>query len=356
MGLILVGTLPVSALNIGLVAGVSALEVKVTKLTADISLLDTAITGQAQFALNPPTLDGLEAGLTAHLGTLVALVDPGNFTINAKVGALPSLTGQIGIIDGYLQVVTKVAASFQAGLNAGSLAAWSYAGNSRGFGQTMLGTSNGWGDVSSGAEVNAIIIATESFESWGQFSLGFNTGTSSSTRVSSDAANLTFLGVLSAASLDTGVQALSKDINLFLGQLNGAKLVLEGNLPMVSVGANLPSVAVLKNAALKVDLSAAFKNMISGKLNLTGQIGGINAKIDAIVKLTTELGLQLSAGGLTVWLYSGLAAGLGPALAQATANGLPGASGPTAPAYGLVVATELPSVWANFSTIFGVAA
>ena len=356
MGLTLLGTLPVSALNIGLVAGVSALEVKVTKLTADITLLDTAIAAQTQFKLNPPTLDGLEAGLTAHVGNLVDLLDPGNFTINASVGALPNLTLQLGIIDGYLQVVGKVAASFQAGLSAGSLAAWSYAGNSKGFGQTMLGTSNGWGDVSSGADVNAIIVATESFESWGQFSAGFNTGTSSSTRVSSDAANLTFLGVLSAASLSTGVQALSKDINLFLAQLNGAKAVLTGNLPTVTVGANLPSLAVLKNAALKVDLAAAFANLFTGKLNFTGQIGGINAQINAILKLTAQLGLQLSAGGLTVWLYSGAAGGLGPALASATANGLPGANGPTAPAYGVVVATELPQVWANFSTIFGVAA
>lgn len=355
MGLTLVGTLPVAAINIGLVAGISALNVKITKLQADISLLESSIAAQAQFKANPPTLEGLEAGLTAHLGNLAAMLNPGSFTINAAVGAAPNLSVQLGIIDGYLAIVDKVAASFQAGLSAGSLAAWSYAGNARGFGLTMEGTRNGWGNVSSGADINAIIIATESFDSWGQFSAGFNTGSSSHDRVTSDVTNLNFLGTLSAASLDTGVFQLSKDINLFLGQLNGAKLVLEGNLN-VSVGANLPSLGVLKDSALKVDLAAAFKNMISGKLDLNASIGSINAKIDGILSLVADLGLQIAAGGLTVWLYSGPAGGLGPSLVPAVTNGLPSGNGPTAPVYGLVVATELPSVWANFTTIFGAAA
>ena len=308
------------------------------------------------FTAQKPGIDlaHLTIAFGSYSSSLADLFDPTKYAAHCSLSVVPSLGIELGVIEIAFAAVGKVTTSFELGLNAGSLAAWSYAGNAKGFGQKMLGTSNGWGNVSSGTEVNAIIIATESFDSWGQFSAGFNTGTTSSARVTSDVANLTFLGNLSAGSLNTGVAQLSKQLNLFMFELNGAKASVDIRL-QASVGIDIPTPDVML-PGLAIDVAAVLEALLGLDIDIGVEIGAITLDIKGILKLAFDLGLQLSAGGLTVWLYSGAASGLGPALASATANGLPGANGPNAPVYGVVVATELPSVWANFSTIFGVAA
>jgi hypothetical protein len=67
-----------------------------------------------------------------------------------------------------------------------------------------------------------------------------------------------------------------------------------------------------------------------------------------------DLALQLSAGGLAVWVYAGPASEFGAALQAATEHGIPGGHGPAANAYGVAVACAIPGVWSTFGSIFAV--
>ena len=352
MGLTFAGSLPVSAINIGLVAGIAALNVKIGDLQLVVTDFGVAAAAAVELGLNVPNLVSLTAGITTLVGDLEALIDPTKFSLNAGLEVGPKLGLELGLVEVSLGVVGPIAATFEAGLKSGSLAAWTYRGNAKGYGQKLAAnTNNGWERVSAGTSVNAILIATESFDSWGQFSAGFNTGTSSTARVTSDLAILEYLGTLGAASLNTGVARLAKEIDLILLDLKGAKATLEAQI-QVSLGIGLPSlpdVAVDPN----IDIELLLSNLVDVNVDFAAEIGALNVSINATISLVVELGLQLSAGGLSVWFYDGPAGGMGTAFAAATSGGLPAANGPDAPVYGIVVATELPAVWANFGLIFG---
>jgi hypothetical protein len=194
-------------------------------------------------------------------------------------------------------------------------------------------------------------MATEDFSAWGSFSLGFNTGRSATQPATGEAGTLDYLGVLDGGQLDTGVLKASLPIALYLLELQGLKVNLEAQL-QVTLGLNLPPLPALA-AAFDVSIPDLFANLLTVKTDFTLELQGLNAQLQLLLDLTTELGLMISGGGLSVWSYSGPAGALGQDLRSVLAAGLPGGTGPNTPAYGLVVACELPAVWSTFGLIFG---
>ena len=350
MSISLLGVLPVSGINTGLALGIPAIDAEVTKLGEDIIRLQGAIPAQADVALNPPTLDGLFA-VRGDLLAAIPAWDPANIiTGGADVNADAAI--KLGLIDAQLALVGNIKASFQAGLDTGGLSLWTYAGRAAGFGtQLQAQTQNGYPGAGSTEEVQALIIATESPTSWGNFSANFNTGTTAELNpadlVSSE--RLTFEGTFTGGQLNTGVLDASLPIDLFLLELEGLRASLELQL-QVSVGLNLPSLDLLAELAVDVDLELALDAVLNVSIDLLAEIDLINLRIQFLLDLIARL--SLDAGGLAVWKYSGPASGLGAAFVPEIATGIPGGGGPDVGSYGVVISTKLPSAWAAFGLIF----
>lgn len=360
MSLALAGVLPVSALNIGLAGSLPALQVKIDKLTVDLSNFGVAVLAQVQAGVNLPSisLPALTASIAAHLATLATLLDPTKW-VAASASANVSLSAQLGLVDAKLQVVADIAAKIQAGLAAPGLSLWTYSGAASRFGLRLAEqTEDGWGGIQPNQSVLGIVVATEDFDSWGQFSLGFNTGSTSKTQGRTDRANLVYVGTLGGGEVNTGVLAISKLIGLILLELQGLKAAIDAQIN-VSLGLNLPSLGSLQAGVGATLPSVVLNNLINVKVDLQAAIGSITAQINALIALIASISAQLSADGLALWTYTGPASGFGSGLRQAIAAGVPGIRGtgnPDAVAYGVAVATALPNAWASFGQIFKVAA
>lgn len=350
MPLSLVGILPVSAINIGLAASVTGITAQITKLTADISGLTVALAGQVQVAADPPSLAGLTLAVTAALDpvSIAASFNPATL-VSASVDVSGSIAVDLGLVDAQLAVVVPLGDQLELGLSSGGIAGWSYAGNAAGFGAELAReTATGYGRTAGADQVVGIIFATESPSSWGAFSLGFNTGPSATAQPGSDDAELAFMGELSGGQWNTGVLSLFAKLQLFIGELQGIKASLEASAQL-ALGLNLPDVQAQVDAGLAIVGELGIDGLLgnlSVHADIQGAIDGLNVEIQALLALSASLAVQLSAGGIVVWAYSGRADGLGSALALATTNGLPGGSGPRAVVYGLALAGSAPSMGA----------
>lgn len=352
-----IGTFPASGLNLGLAAAPLGFTAEITKLQADISQLGIALEAQAQVTASfPPNLIGLAAAFSGALdaSALAAALNPTTWvSVNADGNA--TLVLELGAIDALLAIVGDLVADLELGLSAGGLAGWSYAGRTAGYGTTLeRATASGFGTFAPDTQISALVIACAGFSSWGGFSAGFNTGTSSLEDLGTFTREerLRFLGALGGGDWNTGVREVFAHIHLFLAELRTLRAVVAAQIDL-SLGLNLPDASVVVDAGLSIDLDAAFENLVDVQLDIEAAISGLQFKIDALLELIGSINLSLSGGGLTLWSYSGLARLLGSSLVPAVAAGLPGtATGPNAPAYGIVIAAASPSAWASFGRIF----
>jgi hypothetical protein len=353
-----VGTLPVSSLNIGLVAGVAALESEIVKLTADITKFQGAVTAQLAITASfPPDLVGHAAAFAGALSvaSLGAALNPATWVTTAG-DANVELVADLGIIDAQLAIVQPIAANFSAGVDTGELYGWTYAGSAAGFGAELrASTVGGFGGIGPTENISALIIATSAFASWESFSEGFETGTSADanldgTRPSFD--RLQSLGSLTGGRWNVGVAGLLNAVLAFFAELEGIKASLEAQINL-TLGINLPDPTAIVDLGLAVDLDAALGNLVNVQADLTGVIAGLQARVDFLLGLIASIEAQLSASGLTLWSYTGPAGEIGAALEGELAGGLPGVSdGPGGPAYGVTIASKSPSAWADFGLIF----
>jgi hypothetical protein len=352
-----VGTLPVSAINVGLVACVSGLGVESAKLGVDISGLNAALAGKFEVSANfPPPAPSYAAGIVTQLDPLEVAAQflPGNWPTMGASASIDTLA-KLGIVEGQLAIVENVTASITAGLTAGGISGWSYAGGASGFGESLTdATASGFGKVAADTEIQAVIIGTESFSSWGSFAQGFDVGTSAAAPAVAAAPRLAFLGEQSAGDWNSGVADVAARLDLFVAELRGLKAALEAQLQL-ALGLNLPDAQVVVDAGLAimadVGIDGLMLNMVNVQADIDGELEGISVQLDVVLALSADLSAQLSAGGLTFWTYTGPASGLGAALRSETQDGIPGGSGPSAPAYGVVLAGAAPSM-ALFGNIF----
>jgi hypothetical protein len=352
MPLVLAGTLPVSAINVGLAGALPGLAIEIGKLTADITDVAPAVVGKLQVtATFPPNPVLFGAGFAAQLNPAAVAGSLGSLSGTGGTANL-SLVAKIGFLEGQISAMGAITGALGAGLNAGGIAGWNYAGRVAGFGPELeRATSGGYPGANPDDVISGVVIATESLSSWVAFSEGFSTGASSTLPVEAGAARLLFMGALDGGEWNGSVAGLLARFNVFLGKLKGQKSGLEASA-QVSLGLNLPSPDVILDAGLSVfgalGVDGLLANMVNVQADLQGLIGSIQAKIDAIVSLQGSFAVQLSAGGLSVWTYSGRAGDFGKELRAALANGLPNANGPNATAYGLAIAGSVPTM-----SIFG---
>jgi hypothetical protein len=347
----LVGVLPVSAINVGLVAALGGLTAEIAALQADITALAPAIAGQVEVALDfPPDPPSVTAALEAALDPLelAACFSPGALTVGAS-DLTVDVGVQLGLIETQLAGLQSVGAKLTAGLAAPAISGWSYSGEAAGFGETLAAaTATGFGQIEPDATIAGLVIATEDAASWGSFSKGFTTGGRSD-------GVLRYHGELGGGQWNTGVATLLVRLELFLLKLRGLKAGLEASLN-VALGLELPAVDVVVDAGLAIvadlGIDGLLENMVNVQADLTAQIGAIQLKIDALLALSADLSAQLSAGGLALWSYSGRAGAFGAEVRDAIAAGIPQGNGPRAHAYGLALAGESRNM-AAFSLAFG---
>jgi len=338
------GSLPVSALNIGLSADIPALQLEVAKLQADITGLVPAVAAKLEIGLDfPPVAVSYAAELAAHLNLaeLAAMFNPAGW-VSVSADANADLTIELGLVNLKLAAALAIVAPLEAGLAVGSLSGWSYSGSARGFGTSLrAATPGGWGRTAPASEISATLIATENPASWSAFGESFATGA---------AGDLQYLGELGGWEWSTGLGTLMVRLRAFILQLRGLKASIEAQI-QVSLGFNLPAPQVLLDVGLGLDLEVMLGNMVNVRADLDVAIGGIELQLDVLIDLIADLQIQLSAGGLSVWTYSGQAAQLGPEFAEAIWDGVPNGSGPTATVHGLVIAST-PANMTSFGNIF----
>jgi hypothetical protein len=351
MALQLVGTLPVSSVNLGLAFGPSGLAAQVAALQAEITKLTAALDLQVMVALKPPdptTLLALQGCLDATALAAAFAIWP---TLTADANA--ELTAELGVVLAQIEFVGDIVTTLEAGANSGGLTGWTYAGRARGFGSTLAATTQyGFGAAAPDDEVNALIIACPEFGAWASFSASFNTGTTATADLgpATTQEQLQCLGTLTGGQWDTGALTLAARFRLYLDLLYGRKTQLEAQL-QVSLGIGLPDIDALLAFGATLDLDLALDNLVTVKTDLLAAISGLQARIDLLLDLLASLDAQLSASGLTVWTYSGRAGDLGAALAAEIQDGLPGGTGPAQPVYGVAIACASPSAWAAFGNI-----
>jgi len=349
MGLSEPVTLPVSALNIGVASAIPGIQAEVTELSADVSDVTASIDLATTVHLNPPNPTAFGGALAAHLLALPGAFAPAKW-ITANAGFSEDIGVKLGIVDGSIALVGKIAAKLQLGINAGGLQTYTYSGGVAKFAGAIT-AAMGRDD----RQVQGFVIACESFDSWGRFSLTFNTGkTVSQGQPLPSESKFTLLGNLTGGELNTGLLQVQQPINLYLAHLNGLRAVLQANLDL-SLGLNLPDVSPLiaqvEAAIPQVELM--MENLVNVKIDPTVEIRGINLRTNALLKLIGDLNLSLSGGGLTYWSYTGVSSGLGLSLAITSTQGLPGGSGPEASINAMIVLCESPSSFADFGLVFG---
>lgn len=358
MPLVHTGTLPVSAVNLGLAASLPGLAAKGAKLTADVSQLTVALAGQTelQAGLNPTAILGVAGAISGSLNPVqvAASLNPGLIQLNS-LGLSAEGAIKLALVSARLKVAESVQATLRLGLEVGGIAGYSYAGPSAPFGSELERyTAAGIGKTPPTATVQAVVIATESFASWQAFSKSANTNGTAAAPSSARSPRLAFMGELPGARWNPGVASVGAEIDQLVADLRGEKSGIEASLELMG-GANLPDPQVVLDAGVgivaDVGIDGLLDNLVNVKADIEGGISGINAQIDAVLALTGDIAAQMTAGGLSFWSYTGSASGLGRDLRAALANGLPFGSGPRAPAYGLVIAGT-PAAMSLFGTVF----
>ncbi len=354
MTLSLLGTLPVSGVNIGLQASLSGLAAEVTKLTSDLSRVTVAVAAQVQVTANfPPTALTFGPAILASLSLpeITSRLNPSNFvTIGADLSADIAL--DLAAVEAQLAIVSPLVLSLQGGLDAAGISGWQYSGRLGGFAATLMGaTAQGFGGLTAGDDIQAVVIATETFASWQALAEGVDVPAEETTAAEE---RLRAFGSRTGTDWNTGVADLFGRIRLLLLELQGKKTTLEASAQL-ALGLNLPDPQLVLDGSLSafadLGIDGMLDNMVNVQTDLDATISGLQAQIDAVLALSTSITAQLSAGGLSVWTYSGPASALGSELAAALTSGLPGGSGLDAPVYALALAGTSPSM-AAFGTIF----
>lgn len=356
MPITLAGTLPLSSINIGLGASVAGITARVSKLQADISDVTPAIQASLDVAADfPPNPASLSVVLGAALAApeLAAVLTPANMaSITADANA--GIVAKLGVVDGQIAAVGGIKAGLAGGLEAGSITGWSYAGGCNGFGPVLAReTRLGFSEFAPADVVSGVLIVTQSLTGWQHFAKGVSADPAAVTVTATDQ-RLISHGRRTGAGWNAGVASVSAQIDLFLAELRGMKANLEASL-RISGGFNLPDPKVVVDAGLdafgRIGVDGIASNLVNVRTDVNGTIGAIQVKVDADLSLAAELNGQLSAGGFSVWLYSGRADGFGEAITGALQNGVPGGSGGGALVYGLALAGAGPSMSA-FGGIF----
>ncbi len=352
-----VGSLPVSAINLGLAASVPGFGIQAAKLQADIAKLTLSTIAQVQVALDfPPNPAAFAPAAAAALNPieLASIFNPVSIA-GGSVDAALDAGIELALVTAQLELAEQLETTLSLGLDAGGLDGWSYSGHAPGFGSELeRHTINGFGKTAADSDVQGVIIATESFSAWGAFSSGANTGGTANAEADATRARLAYLGELSGSRWNSGVANVAAGFGLFVAELRGKKQALEASLQFM-LGLDLPDPTVVVEAGLSIfaelGIGGLLENMLTVQADIAGAIGEVQGKLDLLLEGAADIAAQLSAGGLTLWTYSGAAGAIGTSLRSELASGIPGGTGPRAPAYGIAI-VGAPAAMTLFGSIF----
>lgn len=344
MSLSLMGVLPVSGITLGMVAALPTLQAEVTQLGLDLADLATTSIKLAANALTPPDPTAFLTGVSALPLMLPTITDPTKI-VAAGAEANVELIAKLGVVSLALEAGEPIGARLTAGLGGGGFGVWCYSGTCAGLVSLSPGAfGQGW--------ERGILLATESLSTWGTFGQSVNTGQSGSASAGGPP-TLTHLGSWSAGKLCPGFLEVSGQVGKFLLRLRGMKASLEGDIAL-TLGLNLPNpLEVLDEInALIAEAEQLLESMLQVPIDLTVDIGTIQARLDVVLEMTGKITAQLSAGGMAAWGYSG-GSDLGGDIASALASGIPGGSGAGADIRAMMIAHASPDIWSPFGLIFG---
>lgn len=341
----LVGTLPLTAINLGLGASVAGLNAEVTKLQADASDLSPAVQASievsADFPPNPTSFAAL-IGAGLSVPELAAVLSPAGFTVSAADPSV-DVAVKLGFIETQLGIVAGIRTQLEAGLDAGGISGWSFAGRAALFGPTLDALiRNGFGKLGPGDPVQGIVIVTQALESWNAFSESMNVAPAPPTTP-----RITAHGERSAANWNTGTARLFAELRAFENELEGMKAGLEADA-RIAIGLGLPDPTIIVEAGAEIfaniGIDGIMSDMVNVRADVGGTIGAIQADVNATLALIADVNAQLAAGGFVVYSYNGRADRLGAELTTALQGGLPGGFGPNAVVYGLALAGSPPAM------------
>lgn len=336
MSLEFVGTFPVSGINIGLASALPALTAQIDLLARDSAQLAAAFSIQIGLLPDPVGL-ALSFALSLNPVTLGVTLAPPGWEL-ASLTASVDLGLELAAIELQIALVTPIVDAMVVGLSASSLRGWLYSGH--GFGAAMaVETASGFPGVSPTAPVSGFVVTTESLDSWESFGSGYRIGNTATDT------GLLYVGALDGGYWSFGLGALKPRILGLLAELTGRRDALLVQID-ITLGLGLPDVGAVVDAGLDVDLSAAIADMFSIQTDLTGSIGVLDSRIEAILELSGDISGSLSASGLSFYRYSGTATGLGECMAREFKGS---ASGKI---YGTVLASDSPAEWDKFGRVF----
>jgi hypothetical protein len=344
MSLSLMGVVPVSGITLGMVAALPTLQAEITQLGLDIADLGLTTAKLAANALTPPDPTGFMAALSALPLMVQGITDPTK-VVTAGAEANVELVAKLGVVSLALAAGDPIGARLTAGMGGSGFGVWCYSGTCAGLVSLSPGAfGQGW--------QRGLLIATESLASWGTFGQSVNTGPSGSAP-SGGPPSLTHLGSWSAGKLCPGFLEVSGQIGKFLLRLRGMKASLEGDIAF-TLGLNLPNpLEVLDEINnLIAEAEQLLESMLQAPIDLTVDIGTIQARVDVVLEMTGKITAQLSAGGMAVWGYSE-GSDLGNDIASTLASGIPGGSGVGAEIRAMVIAHASQPIWSPFGLIFG---
>lgn len=340
------GSLPVSAFQIGLSATLPGIAAKIAGLQSLIPKLAAGIDADISFSANfPPNLPAISASAFASFDptSIYAMLDPKNWKVGLGASVALDVNLDLPPIEIALALVAEIVARLEIGINSGGLVGWTYNGPAAEFGESMeRATRVGAGGVGWNDNISGLVIACEDQAAWESFGEGFNTGP--------DRPGLALLGSLGGAQWVTGIDAPFELLEAFRLELEGSKLALKTQLN-IALGIDVPLPGELIDLGAGIDIDFALEGLVEFNADLQAQIDLLLGQIDILLELQGDINFALSAGGLSIWSYSGQLSALGTELRGAMSGGVPSGSGASAPIGGVAIACASPESWGAFGNL-----
>lgn len=341
-----VGSLPVSSIQLGVVAALDGISAKISGLQGGIVELNASAVGQVNMSLAlPPNVPGVAASAFGHLNpaALAGLLNPSSW-ISANAGLQADVALKLGLGLARIEIAERLADQLRAGFDAGGIAEWAYTGTAQGFGSELsFELERSTGGIHRGSQVSGLLIACEDGDAWGSFGEGFNTG-------DPYPGSVQFVGSLTGGEVVTALRLPMLEIEAYLSELRGSVGALRSQLDL-AFGMNLPAPGDLLSLGLSVDLDAAIESLVDIEVDIGAEVSAELDKIQLLLDLQSRIQATISGGGLSVWRYSGAIDAMGAELADELEDGLPGGGGAAARVSGVALACSSPTAWAAFGRL-----
>lgn len=315
-------------------------------LDARLPALSGQVKGMLSLAASPPSISAGANAAAAAQAQLQAQVDAGqpgvSFSLGLITGAAAKLNAQLGGI----AAQGSLAAELTAALASAGVQVYAYGGDERQLGAAVISaTSAGFpGGGGPSAACNALVLVVQQPETWAAFGTIFGVSSPTGlTYLGNDSLSVAVPFALAAAA------GLTASVGIVTPSLTLQAAAFLSIAPSFSI--QLPSLSGNLTAAIELAAQAALvitPPVLGVQVTL---LGTLQAELDSL-EVQAAFGLSIQAllglGGVSLYVYSGDVASLGPALTAGVIESGPGNA--------LLLATESGATWASMQTVFKTAA